>query len=365
MAAAALDHHGRAMTERRPDSGPPRSIFKAGDLGEVINALPALFGFPPENSLVSLGLHGPRIVFGMRLDLADVGDDVDRTAGLAVRHLEQQGVGGAITLAIGEPLDLGRRLVLAVEARLVRVRPLAGGWATDRRYWVSMAGGSPRGYAYRRSLDHPAAAQAVWEGREVASSRAAVEATMAPLGTDRLAEVTAVAGDVVADLAPGPDVTTKREAAVYVANDVVPVLDDLRAGRAVTDHRLLRMACLVTHTRIRDAAWMMIAPDNARDYVRVWLHVARHVPHEWAPPAYSLAAFACWMCGDGAKSVMAAQQALRLDPAYSMAGLMLDLATSGLSPDRWPEGTAQLRGMRQVRASRTTSGRAWHTKWRG
>ena len=48
------------------------------------------------------------------------------------------------------------------------------------------------------------------------------------------------------------------------------------------------------------------------------------------------------MCGDGAKSVMAAQQALRLEPAYSMALLMLDLATSGLSPDRWPEGTAQL-----------------------
>jgi hypothetical protein len=312
-------------------------VFKAGDLGELINALPALFGFPPENSLVTLGMEGPRIVFGMRLDLAEVGDEVDRTADLAVRHLEQQRAEGAITLAVGEPLDLGRRLVLAIEARLVRVRPVAGGWATDDRYWVSMAGGSPRGYAYRRSLDHPAAAQAVWEGQEIASSRAAVEATMAPLDGNRLDEVEALADRVREELMSqsGPDVKTRQGVAVHLANDVVPVLDELREGKAVSDDRLLRMALLVTRIKVRDAAWELITPDNAREFVRVWLHVARHVPHAWAPSAYSLAAFACWMCGDGAKSVMAAEQALRLDPDYSMAALMLELATSGLSPQVW------------------------------
>jgi hypothetical protein len=312
-------------------------VFKAGDLGELINALPALFGFPPENSLVTLGMEGPRIVFGMRLDLADVADDVDRTAELAVRHLEQQQVDGAITLAVGEPLDLGRRLVLAVEARLVRVCPVAGGWATDDRYWVSMAGGSPRGYAYRRSLDHPAAAQAVWEGQEIASSRAAVEATMAPLGGDRLDEVAALADRVVEDLVSrsGPDANTKQDVDTHLTEHVVPVLDDLREGKTVSDDELLRMAFLVTRIKVRDAAWGLITPDNAREFVRVWLHVARHVPHTWAPAAYSLAAFACWMCGDGAKSVMAAEQALRLDPDYSMAALMRELATSGLSPKAW------------------------------
>lgn len=317
-------------------------MFKAADLGELINALPALFGFPPENSLVTLGMEGHRIVFGMRLDLADVGDAVDRTADLAVRHLEQQEAEGAIILAVGEPLDLGRRLVLAVEARLVRVRPMAGGWATDDRYWVSMAGGSPRGYAYRRSLDHPAAAQAVWEGQEIASSRAAVEATMAPLDGNRLDEVEARADRVLEDLVSQsePDATSREGVEAHLANDVVPVLDELREGKAVSDDRLLRMAFLVTRTEVRDAVWGLITPDNAREFVRVWLHVARHVPHAWAPSAYSLAAFACWMCGDGAKSVMAAEQALRLDPDYSMAALMLELATSGLSPQAWRRSVA-------------------------
>lgn len=323
------------MTSRRPR--PKRSVFKAGDLGDLINALPALFGFPPENSLVALGLQGPRVVFGMRLDLADVGDDIDRTADLAVRHLEQQRAEGAIALAIGEPLDLGRRLVLAIETRLVRVRPVAGGWATDDRYWVSMSGGSARGYPYRRSLHHPAAAQAVWEGQEIASSRAAIEASMAPVHGDRVQEVNKVAGQVVREYPreSGPEVDTPEGAKACFANDVVPTLEDLRYGKPVSDHRLLRLAFLVTRVRIRDEAWGLIGPDNARDYVRVWLHVARNVPHEWAPAAYSLASFACWMSGDGAKSVMAAQQALRLSPDYSMAGLMLDLATSGISPEAW------------------------------
>jgi len=343
------------MSARRRPRPVPRSVFKVGDLGDLINALPVLFGFPPENSLVTLGLHGPRIVFGMRLDLADVGEDIDRTAELAVRHLEQQRAEGAITLAIGEPLDLGRRLVLAIEARLIRVRPVAGGWATDDRYWVSMAGGSPRGYAYRRSLGHPAAAQAVWEGQEIASSRAAVEATMAPLDGPRLAQVTATAHQVVEDLGSQCDPDLNQGAAAYLADDVLPALEDLKDGKPVSERRLLRMAFLVTRIKIRNEVWALITPDNARDYVRVWLHVARHVPHEWAPAAYSLAAFACWMCGDGAKSVMAAEQALRLNPDYSMAGLVRELATSGLSPQVWASGTALLAAQRRARGRSTAS----------
>jgi len=325
------------MTSPSPRSQRPhRSVFKAADLGELINALPALFGFPPENSLVTLGLLGPRIVFGMRLDLADV-QDVDRTAELAVRHLERQRADGAITLAIGEPLDLGRRLVLATEARLVRVHPVAGGWATEDRYWVSMAGGTPRGYAYRRSLDHLAAVQAVWEGQEIAPNRAAIEATMAPLEGARLSEVEALAGRVVEEfLSQGePDTSAQLGMEANFAQHVLPALEDLVDGKAVSDARLLRVAFLVTRATIRDEACGLITLDNARDYVRVWLHVARHVPHAWAPSAYSVAAFACWMSGDGARSVMAAEQALRIDPDCSVAGLMRDLATSGLSPQEW------------------------------
>lgn len=298
-------------------------MFRAGNLGELINALPALFGFPPENSLVTLGMEGPRIAFGMRIDLAEVGDDaVDKVADLAVRHLEHQHSEGAIVLALGDPLDRGRRLVLAVEARLVRVQPVAGGWATDDRYWVSMAGGSPRGYPYRRSLDHPASTQAMWEGQEIAPSRASIEASMAPVAGPRRVEL---------------DAAAERVAAVHVGDfdDIVPVLHDLQENRPVDDDRLLQLGLLATSIPVRDQAWALITSDNARDFVRVWLHVARHVPHDWSPAAYCLAAFAAWLSGDGAKAVMAAEYALRIDRGYSMAALMIELATCGMNPKNW------------------------------
>lgn len=313
----------------------PRPVFKAGDLGELINALPALFGFPPQDSLVTLGMAGPKVAFGMRLDLADA-EDVDVTADLTAGHLERQGVGGAITLAVGQPVERGRALVLAVEARLVHVRPLAGGWATDDRFWVSMPGGHPGGYPYRRTLHHPAAVQAVWEGQEIVASRAAAEASMAPVGGEERARIEAGAGAVVKDVQRVRLDPERDDPVPLMTWRVAPVLRDLGAQRPVSDQRLHQLAYLMTFIPLRDEAWKLITPDNAREFVRVWLHVARHAPLTWAPAAYSLGAFASWLCGDGAKSVMAAEHALRLDPTFSLAVLVRDLATSGLSPHAWP-----------------------------
>lgn len=293
-----------------------------------------MFGFPPQNSLVTLGMSGPRVAFGMRLDLADA-EDIDGVADLAVRHLERQGVGGAITLAIGEPLERGRHLVLAIEARLVRVRAVAGGWATDDRFWTSMSGGHPGGQPYRRTLDHPASVQAVWEGQEIAASRVSLEASMRPVDGQERLRIEAAA-QAAMDHFDGPFLDPRStDLSSVVANHVRPTLHDLRRDKPVSVEQLHRLAYLMTSIPIRDEAWALITSDNARDFVRVWLHVARHVPLAWAPAAYSLAAFASWMCGDGAKAVMAAEHAQRLDPEYSMAALMLELATSGLSPQAW------------------------------
>ncbi|HUP99303.1 MAG TPA: DUF4192 domain-containing protein [Aeromicrobium sp.] len=323
-----------------------RSVFKAGNLGELINALPALFGFPPENSLIALGTHGTRIVFGMRLDLADVGapDDVDRTADLAVRHLQHQRVDGAIVIAVGEPLELGRRLVLAIESRLSDVRPVAGGWATDERCWVSMAGGDPRGYSYRRSLHHPAAAQAVMEGREIAPSRAAVVASIEPVAGERRARIETDAEAVVSSSDVDFDHLTEPHLSDLMTEVVLPVLHDLRDGEPVDDWAVLRLGHLLTAIAVRDQAWQLVTHQNAREFVRVWLHVARNVPLAWAPPAYSLAAFSAWMFGDGAKVLMAAEQALQIDPGYSMARLMVELAMSGAAPRGWAWTEAAKRG---------------------
>src|SRR5690349_9367326 len=72
-----------------------RPTATAHDIGDLINAMPTMFGFPPQDSLVGLGLDGKRVCFGMRLDLADVAD-VEKTADYVVRHLQNQVAGSGI-----------------------------------------------------------------------------------------------------------------------------------------------------------------------------------------------------------------------------------------------------------------------------
>jgi hypothetical protein len=333
MVVRAPFDDARGMTAQR------HPVFTASDLGELINALPAMYGFPPQDSVVVLGLVGARVAFGMRLDLPEP-SDIDRTADLAASHLEHQQVDGAIVIAVGEPLDVGQRVVSSIEARLDRVRPIAGGWATDERYWVSMDGGDPRGYAYRRSLDHPAATHAVWAGQEISPSREALAARVLPDEGERRVWVERAAAEVAERMTMELAGQPKSEVVAAAAHQFFPVAHDLLSRRPVDDGMLMRLGFAMTVIEIRDLLWGVITRDNARDMVGAWLHVARRVPVSWTPSALCLAAFASWLSGDGAMAVIAAERAMAVDTDYPMAGLMLALATSGVSPQEW-EGWSQ------------------------
>ena len=309
-------------------------IFKARDIGELINALPAMYGFPPEDSLVVLGLARRRIVFGVRFDLPDAAQ-IDAVANLAVHHLEHQQVEGAIVLAVGEPLGVGQRLVKTVEARLDRVHPVAGGWANDERYWVSMAGGDPGGYPYRRTLDHPAAAHAILAGQEISSSRAALAERVLPDEGANREWIERSADEVAHRYRSDMAGLSMAQILDGAKDEFVPIIHDLMARRPVDDSSLLRLGYALTRVEIRDALWGLITHENAREMVGGWLHVARMVPVTWTSAPLCLAAFASWLSGDGAMAVIAAERARSVDAGYSMAELMLTLATSGVSPQEW------------------------------
>jgi hypothetical protein len=311
-----------------------RPSFQARDLGELINSLPAMYGFPPEDSLVVLGLKGTRIVFGMRLDLPEP-DLIESVAELAVKHLRHQRVEGAIVVAVGEPLDIGRRTVLAVESRLDSVRPIAGGWANDERFWVSMAGGDPGGYPYRRTLDHPASAYAVLAGQEISASREVLATRVQPEGGERRAWIERSADETVERFVADYGRLSAEKLVARATEEFVPVVHDLLARRAVEDGTILRLGFALTVIEIRDVLWGLITRDNAPSLVGAWLHVARRLPVEWTPAALCLASFASWLSGDGAMAVIAAERATVVDHEYSMADLMLALATSGVSPLDW------------------------------
>src|SRR5690606_38523101 len=107
------------------------------------------------------------------------------------------------------------------------------------------------------------------------------------------------------------------------------------AGRRLTDDQALRLAQWATILPVRDALWALITPASARTMVGLWSHVARCAPPWISAPARTLAGFASWLSGDGARALIAAERAIAVDPDYTLAGLLLETLAMGVPPSAW------------------------------
>src|SRR5688500_17535011 len=95
------------------------SVYTAHDIPDLLNALPTLFGFRPEESLVAVSTHGPRRRFGFRLRVdIPAPEDVEELAEVVVGHLGRQGAEGAIFLAVTQQQVVARDLLAAIERQL-------------------------------------------------------------------------------------------------------------------------------------------------------------------------------------------------------------------------------------------------------
>ena len=119
-----------AMTDDTP-------VYTAHDIPDLINSLPTLFGFTPEDSIIAIATSGPRnrMGFRLRMDMPAMAD-VERAAAQIVAHLADQGAEGAMVIAVTPQTDVAARLVPAIERRLGTIRPVgmrAGGGVYDDR----------------------------------------------------------------------------------------------------------------------------------------------------------------------------------------------------------------------------------------
>ncbi|MGH3473837.1 MAG: DUF4192 domain-containing protein [Aeromicrobium sp.] len=311
-------------------------VFTAHDIPDLINTLPILFGFTPEDSIVAISTYGPRhrMGFRMRLDMP-AAEQFGLVAGQIVTHLAHQGAEGAIIIAVTDRIDAAARLVPQVERRLGTIRPVISAWADGKRYWTTFEDCDPAGHPYETSGHHLAVVQAIAGGQEILPSRAALAAKLDPEpaprrrwlnhGAETVAEQITAALNTRADLAEGEVALT----------DLAPALEAALARRRPTDDQALRLAEWATRVRVRDALCALITPDNARDMVGLWSHVARCAPPPTSPPSLTLAGFASWLSGDGALALIAAERALSIDPYYPMAGLLLRLLEQGVPPSSW------------------------------
>ena len=311
-------------------------VFTAHDVPDLINTLPILFGFTPEDSIVAISTYGPRhrMGFRMRVDMP-AAEHFGLVAGQIVTHLAHQQAEGAIIIAVTGQTDAAAQLVPQVERRLGTIQPVVGAWADGQRFWTTFDDCDPAGYPYETSGHHLAVVQAIAEGREILPSRAALVAKLDPVSGPRRRWLNQggeiVAKQVAAAINTQPDLAVEEVA----MTDLAPALEAALVRRPLTDDEALRLAMWATKVPALDALWGLITQQNARDMLGLWLHVARCSPGPMSPPSLTLAGFASWLSGDGALALIAAERALAIDPFYPLAGLLLELLEQGVPPSSW------------------------------
>jgi hypothetical protein len=241
-------------------------------------------------------------------------------------------------------------VLYAVDARAARTvaRPLVDAFEeagvevidvlrADGDRWFTVLGrrrGVPLcGVAYDVSA-HPFAAEAVLDGRVTHASREGLADTLRP-DPDRVA---AVAAALAARSVRDPDGGDSGGADELVwARHLVA--DHATSGTAPGDADLARLLVGLRDPLVRDAAWLVMTPDTAREQVGLWTDVVRRSPPEVLPAPAAMLGFAAWLSGQGALAWCAIDRCRESDPDYVLAGLLAELLVHAVPPSAWDDRT--------------------------
>jgi hypothetical protein len=312
------------------------SVYTAHDIPDLLNTLPTLFGFRPTESLVAVATTGPRRRFGFRLRVdIPAPEHVVPLARVVVGHLRHQGAEGAIFLAVTQEQEIARDLLAAIEDELGSIALIVAARADGQRYWSDEPGFPADGIAYEASDHHVSVVQAIAAGQEILPDRQALVDRFRAVDGPRRQWLARAADEVLAHVIPLVTTTLADELTGVAMRELQPIVDRGLAGERLTDDELVRLSVWVSSVQVRDEIWSQITPDNAEGMLRLLTLVSRSVVPPFEPAVLSLAAFAAWLRGDGAQSLIAVERALDADPDYSMALLILQMLQGGVAPTCW------------------------------
>ena len=87
---------------------------------------------------------------------------------------------------------------------------------------------------------------------------------------------------------------------------------------------------------VRDAVWFAV-DDGRLPGIALWVNLARRLPSPYDAAPLFIAAWSTYRDGNGALAGIAAELALKSDPGYSAADLLLAALARGLDPRTLPK----------------------------
>jgi hypothetical protein len=347
----------------QPD--PPRITLRSP--GDLIAAVPYLLGFHPRDSVVVVAFHEGRAVFAARSDLP--GPDTPPLAAMAheiIAVAARRPPEAVVLLGYGAAGDVGPLLRAIREAAGERGHPVRDVLRVDGDRWWSDLCEDPTCCPVEGTpielATHEISAICTYAGLAALPDREALAGQVAPVGG--LARVSMAQAIDRAErrfsewLDPLPGAGWSRAVQTEGAAAVTAAIDRYASGGTLDDDELAWLSLLLVSIPVRDVAWQAIT--STQPHLRLWADATRRVdPALVAAPA-SLLAFAAWRAGDGALAGLALERALREEPSYTMARLLMDGLQQGVPPsalDGWgtpefgerPEGPDGSAGPRRHR----------------
>jgi hypothetical protein len=353
---------------------------------DMVDVLPFLLGFFPSDSVVALGLQGPRRRQGgtVRIDLPQPSDWPEAAAELA-RYL----------VALSEHRDRRPDAVILYlcrdpepgqDGRAVRdsLAPLADALGEAFRAagipvheslcvsggrWWSYACGNPvccpaEGTPVERPGSTPAvAAAAAYAGISVRGSLKELERELAPVGASSAEEQLRAFERVVPALVAELSEDGGREAVRARTAELVDAAV-LRFGAGAVElppEEAARLILGLQDRLARDRAAEWLDPPEVEHAQRLWRFLARRCTgpfddHAAAP--LSLLAWTAWVTGDQVTARIALRRALETDEEYAFARLLYEAVNTGAQPQSLCATLRAERRSRQRRGSGRRPGRA-------
>jgi hypothetical protein len=351
---------------------------------ELLEAVPYLLGFRPEDSVVLVGLRDGAVFGTARIDIAALNkyellverlSDEERWAAQplpdddlvdACRALARAGVHEVVGSVWLEGEQWPRLLSTGVRAlRLLpredlarRITEVAAEFGlpisdillvVDRRCWSYGCEDErccpPEGT--RLNEYSRVAAEATFAGMTVLPNRDTVAAQLDPEPSrDRLAAALAAEERRAVGLLLDEKVRSDDRSVVRALFRAARESCEPRAV-PVSEASIVRFGVALERLSVRDAVWVAV-DDRRLDGRPLWRQLARQLPSPYDAAPLFLFGWTSWRAGNGMLAGLAAERALASDPGYTAADLLLStLVMNGVSPLSVPS----LRSARRTRRS--------------